>query len=234
MRETNSFRQKRISIAAYLVLFVGFIFAMSMSLTNKNRQTDKEKATDLLLDKKVNSHSAIDITEKKSVVNDADNKREEESKQAFIEAYKVFMHPRCMNCHPSGDVPLQGEDSHLHTQGVKRGKDGRGLYAMKCKNCHQDANLIGDNLPPGHPNWHLPPADRKMVFEGKSPRQLAMGFKDPKFTGFNTMDKFLHHIEHDSLVKHSFTYGVKPPLSHADFASKVREWVEKGAALPDK
>ena len=144
------------------------------------------------------------------------------------------MHPRCMNCHPAGDVPLQGDDSHLHTQGVKRGKDGRGLYAMKCKNCHQDANLIGDNLPPGHPNWHLPPADRKMVFEGKSPRQLAMGFKDPKFTGFNTMDKFLHHIEHDSLVKNSFTYGVKPPLSHADFASKVREWIEKGAALPDK
>ena len=36
------------------------------------------------------------------------------------------MHPRCMNCHPSGDVPLQGDDSHLHVQNVKRGDDGQG------------------------------------------------------------------------------------------------------------
>ena len=105
---------------------------------------------------------------------------------------------------------------------------------MKCNNCHQDSNFTGENIPPGNPNWHLPPADRKMVFEGKSPRQLAMGFKDPKFTGFNTMDKFLHHIEHDGLVKHSFTYGEKPPLTHEEFAGKVREWVDRGVTLPDK
>ena len=37
-----------------------------------------------------------------------------------------------MNCHPSGDIPLQGDDSHLHTMLPKRGKDGKGLYAMKC------------------------------------------------------------------------------------------------------
>jgi len=234
MRKTHRVWQKRISIAAFLLLSVGFVSVMSMSLTKKNPQADNEKTTNLVLAEKINTHITLDNAEKKSILIDTAKKREEEAKQAFIEAYKVFMHPRCMNCHPSGDVPLQGEDSHLHTQGVKRGKDGRGLYAMKCKNCHQDANLIGDNLPPGQPNWHLPPADRKMVFEGKSPRQLAMGFKDPKFTGFKTMDKFLHHIEHDALVKNSFTYGVKPPLSHADFAAKVREWIAKGAALPDK
>jgi hypothetical protein len=33
-------------------------------------------------------------------------KREKESAQAFIKAYRVFMHPRCMNCHPVGDAPL--------------------------------------------------------------------------------------------------------------------------------
>ena len=26
------------------------------------------------------------------------------SSAAFKEAYKVLMHPRCMNCHPSGDA----------------------------------------------------------------------------------------------------------------------------------
>ena len=144
------------------------------------------------------------------------------------------MHPRCLNCHPAGDTPFQGDAGVLHTQGVKRGPDGKGLYAMKCKNCHQDANTPGENMPPGHPNWHLPPANRKMVFEGKSPRQLAMSFKDPKFTGFSTMDKFLHHIEDDTLVKNSFTYGTPPPLSHEEFAAKVKEWIDKGAVLPDK
>jgi hypothetical protein len=29
-------------------------------------------------------------------------------------------------------------------------------------------NTPGLNMPPGKPKWHLPPADMKMVFEGKS------------------------------------------------------------------
>jgi hypothetical protein len=32
------------------------------------------------------------------------------------------MSPRCMNCHPAGDVPLQGDDSHIHTMLPQRGK----------------------------------------------------------------------------------------------------------------
>ncbi len=81
---------------------------------------------------------------------------------------------------PKGDAPLQGEDSHLHTQNVLRGSDGKGLLAMKCANCHQFKNLPGENMPPGHPEWHLPPANMRMVFEGKTPRQLARQLKDPK------------------------------------------------------
>ena len=30
----------------------------------------------------------------------------------FTEAGKVIQHPRCVNCHPAGDRPMQGEDSH--------------------------------------------------------------------------------------------------------------------------
>ena len=233
MRKINSSRQNRMKFAIYIVLSVGFISVMAMSLKSKNLITDKNIKAITVVSTKEKTSLTKEVG-KKEKLNEAEKNREKESKQAFIEAYKVFMHPRCMNCHPAGDVPLQGDDSHLHTQGVKRGMDGKGLFALKCKNCHQDANLKGDNLPPGHPNWHLPPANRKMVFEGKTPRQLAMGFKDPKFTGFNTMDKFLHHIEDDPLVKHSFTYGVKPPLTHEEFAAKVKEWIDKGAAVPDK
>src|ERR687883_476581 len=54
------------------------------------------------------------------------------ARAAFLDVYKVLMHPRCLNCHPPGDVPLQGDDSHLHIQNVKRGEDGKGKYALKC------------------------------------------------------------------------------------------------------
>ena len=160
---------------------------------------------------------------------------EAESKAAFLQAYRVFMSPRCMNCHPSGDVPLQGDDSHLHSQGIKRGTDGKGLYALKCKNCHQDNNLDGDHLPPGSPTWSLPPSHHKMVFQGKSPRELALHFKDNKFTGFKDFKKdLIHHVETEPLVLHSWTYGTAPPLTHREFVAKVKEWVDKGGAIPDK
>ena len=89
------------------------------------------------------------------------------ARAAFLDVYKVLMHPRCMNCHPSGDAPLQGDDSHVHAQNVKRGEDGKGKTA-KMTNCHQDANLAGENMPPGNPTWHLPRKDLPLIFQGKS------------------------------------------------------------------
>lgn len=159
----------------------------------------------------------------------------EESKAAFEAAYTVFMHPRCVNCHPAGDAPMQGDDSHLHTQNVKRGPDGKGLYALKCTNCHQPTNLPGEHMPPGHAIWQLPPPELKMVFEGKSPRELAAHFKDNKFTGFkNWEEDLIHHVEHEPLVAHSWTYGTPPPMSHEEFVGKVKEWIDKGAVLPEE
>jgi mono/diheme cytochrome c family protein len=158
------------------------------------------------------------------------------SRQAFLAAYKVFMHPRCMNCHPAGDVPLQGEDSHLHGQNVKRGPDGKGKYALKCANCHQLTNLPGENMPPGSPNWHLPPPETPMVFQGKTPGELARQLKDPKQNGGKTLEDILHHVSEDKLVLSGWNPGdgrAKPPLTHEEFAAKMREWVEKGAAAPE-
>src|SRR2546426_5000731 len=60
-----------------------------------------------------------------AVVRPAD-KDDAGARAAFLDVYKVLMHPRCMNCHPSGDSPLQGDDSHAHVQNVKRGQDGKG------------------------------------------------------------------------------------------------------------
>src|SRR5258708_16697240 len=76
------------------------------------------------------------------------------ARAAFRDVYKVLMHPRCMNCHPSGDVPLQGDDSHLHMQNVKRGADGKGKYALKCPNCLHGSTLRCHIIPP--PTTSLP------------------------------------------------------------------------------
>lgn len=158
------------------------------------------------------------------------------SRDAFLAAYKVLMHARCMNCHPKGDVPLQGDDSHLHSPPVKRGTDGKGKFAMKCANCHQEKNARGANTPPGNPNWHLPQADMPLVFEGKSPRELAMQLKDPKLNGGKTLEQILHHVTEDKLVLAGWDPGegrTKPPLTHEEFVAKMTEWIEKGAAIPE-
>ena len=159
------------------------------------------------------------------------------SQKAFLAAYKVLMSPRCMNCHPSGDIPLQGDDSHLHTQGVKRGVDGKGLYALKCANCHQPQNSVGIHMPPGNPNWHLPPANMKMVFQGKTPRELAAQLKDPKRNGNKTFAQLIDHVTSDKLVLGGWEPGdgrTLPPLSHAEFAKNFKAWIDKGAYLPSK
>lgn len=156
------------------------------------------------------------------------------SVKAFMDVYKVLMSPRCMNCHPSGDVPLQGDDSHLHTMLPRRGKDGKGLYAMKCSNCHQPTTMEGLHKPPGHPDWHLPPAKMKMVFQGKTPEQLAKQLVNPKTNGGKTMKQLIQHAD-DGLVKIGWNMGEgrpAPPLSHAEFKKAWITWIENGAYAP--
>jgi hypothetical protein len=158
------------------------------------------------------------------------------ARAAFQAAYKVFMHPRCMNCHPAGDAPLQGDDSHIHAQNVKRGLDGKGKYALKCANCHQLTNLPGENMPPGSPSWQLPRSEMPLVFQGKSPGELARQFLDPKKNGGKTLEELIHHVADDKLVVGCWEPGegrTKPPVSHSEFVRQFRDWIEKGAAVPE-
>ena len=134
------------------------------------------------------------------------NKDSIASVKAFMQVYKVLMSPRCMNCHPSGNIPLQGDDSHLHTMSPKRGEDGKGLYAMKCTNCHQPENTAGLHTPPGNPKWQLPPANMKMVFEGKTPHELAIQIMDYTKNGHKNKEQLLEHAR-DTLVKAGWAMG---------------------------
>lgn len=160
---------------------------------------------------------------------------EKESIDAFLQVYRVLLSPRCMNCHPDGDAPLQGDDSHVHVQLVKRGPDGKGKFAMKCNACHQDHNLPGEHMPPGNPNWHLLTPEMPMVFQNKTPHELARQLVDPKQNGGKSHEQLLHHVSEDSLVLWGWDPGegrTKPPLTHDEFTTAFRTWLDGGAIAP--
>jgi hypothetical protein len=86
------------------------------------------------------------------------------SRALFAEAAKVITSPRCMNCHPSGDHPTQGNDEHVHRPAATRGEAGVGIPGLACAACHTDKNfpLVGATSYqsiPGHPRWGLAPME---------------------------------------------------------------------------
>ena len=157
------------------------------------------------------------------------------SREAFLQVYKVFTSPRCQNCHPAGDSPLQGDDSHVHAQNVKRGKDGHGVYGMRCDTCHQTTNLPGEHMPPGNPKWSLPTPEHKMVIVGRSPAELCRQLKDRKQTGGRSLEQLLEHVSTDDLVGWAWDPGTgrtPPPLPRAETTAQMKIWIEGGAACP--
>jgi hypothetical protein len=159
-----------------------------------------------------------------------------ESAQAFLKVYKVLMSPRCMNCHPSGEQPLQGDDNHIHTMNVQRGKNGKGLYALKCSNCHQSENSAALHNPPGNPKWSLPPANMKMVFQGKPAHDLALQIMDYNRNGHKNKAQLLEHAR-DTLVKAGWNMGAgrtPPPIQYVDFVKVWDTWINKGGFAPGK
>ncbi|HUI39181.1 MAG TPA: hypothetical protein VLY22_01000 [Candidatus Nitrosotalea sp.] len=158
------------------------------------------------------------------------------ARTAFAAAAPVFFHPRCMNCHPSGDRPLQGDDSHIHAQNVQRGTLGDGKYGMKCGACHQKANVPGPHMPPGAIIWRLPPPKMPMVFQGRSTRDLCEQLKDPARNGGKTLVQIIEHVSNDPLVGWGWDPGegrTLPALSRPQFANYIKTWVQKGAACPE-
>src|SRR3984885_8211630 len=113
----------------------------------------------------------------------------------FTELGKVLTHPRCMNCHPAGDRPRQGDMARLHQPPVQRGADGFGLPALRCPICHQAANFGGV---PGNPIWHLAP--HEMAWEGKTLSRICAQITDPAQNGGRSLETLVEHIGEDHLV----------------------------------
>jgi hypothetical protein len=152
---------------------------------------------------------------------------------AFRIVYDTLMHPRCLNCHPAGDAPLQYDDSRVHGQNISRRSEKNGLL---CSSCHREKNGTQPNMPPGAPNWHLPPEVTPMVFQGRTPRQLCEQLKDPRSTGGKNLAQVIEHVEHDALVGWGWDPGpgrkpVRTP--RADVVAAMKLWARAGAPCPD-
>jgi hypothetical protein len=153
----------------------------------------------------------------------------------FTAFVPVLRHPRCMNCHSRGDFPRQGDDGHVHAMNVRRGPEGHGVTAEKCSTCHQDHNLAGEHLPPGAPNWGLPPPTTPMIWQGLTDAHICRSIKDPKQNKNRSLNQLVEHLTEDKLVMWGWNPGegrTPIPMPHQEFAAKVKQWQAAGAPCP--
>ena len=152
---------------------------------------------------------------------------------AFGEVARVLLSPRCRNCHPAGDAPLQGEaQPKHHGMNVRRGSPKAGLG---CAACHRESNDSHLGGPPGARGWALPPDETPMIFEGRSPRDLCLQLKDPKMTGGRDLAAIREHMATDALVRWAWAPGpgrAAPKGTQAALVKSVDTWIAAGAPCP--
>ena len=160
---------------------------------------------------------------------------EKDGLAAFETVRSVLQHPRCQNCHIPGTAPLQFDEGLAHAQNIMRGPDGKGAAGLPCATCHGTANppaSWGAHMPPGAPNWHLPPPEKKMVFIGLGSGELCRGLKDLNANGGKDLAALVRHVSDDKLVLWGWSPGVgRTPVSvpHDEFVAKFKQWVAAGA-----
>lgn len=158
---------------------------------------------------------------------------------AFETVRAVLQHPRCQNCHPADDAPLQGDEGRVHNQNIRRGPKGEGMVGAECTTCHGPANppdAYGRNTPPGNvKGWHMPPPDMKLVFVGVPAGALCEQVKDPARNGGKDMAALRAHLD-DPLVVWGWSPGKgRAPVStpRATFLAAWETWASAGAPCPE-
>lgn len=154
------------------------------------------------------------------------------SQALFAEASRVIQHPRCTNCHPNGDAPLQGDIAERHDPPVLRGPDDHGVVGLECTSCHQDRNLELSRVP-GAPKWALAPLS--MAWTGKTTRQICEQIKDKARNGGKDLAAIVEHTKHDALVAWGWAPGsgrTPAPGDQARFGALMQAWADTGAECP--
>jgi hypothetical protein len=151
----------------------------------------------------------------------------------FAEIGKLLTHPRCMNCHPAGDQPLQGAEHRIHWPPAKRAGLGD-----TCQACHMDRNVTlhataSYQSIPGHPRWGLAPLS--MAWEGKSLGEICRQIKDKERNGGRDLALLQEHIAKDDLVAWGWNPGADrepAPGSQEQAGRLVQAWIDSGAECP--
>ncbi len=76
----------------------------------------------------------------------------------------------------------------------------------------------------------------KMVFQGKSARELALQLVNPDKNGHKDMQALREHAL-DTLVKSGWNMGgnrESPPLTYDEFKKVWYTWIDNGAYAPSK
>lgn len=162
---------------------------------------------------------------------------DDESLIAFNKMMDVLEHPRCINCHPSDNIPRQGDDMHYHRFGISR-LNSVGA-ATNCNTCHQDSNNDFSGVP-GAPEWSLAP--HKMRWQGLTRIEIAQSMMNPENNGNRTPEETMHHLTEHALVLWAWEPGIKadgtprelPPVPFEEYKEAVIKWIELGAKIPEE
>jgi hypothetical protein len=160
-----------------------------------------------------------------------------ESENLFMQMHRVLTHPRCLNCHPKGNSPKQGDEARLHVPRMTRGPQDHGPAGMHCDTCHQGANFAASGVP-GAPNWHLAPL--AMAWEDRTPGEICRQMLDQRRNGNKSLAQIVEHLTQDELVAWGWNPGVdvtgkarEPvPIPKPEFNRIVHAWEKSGAACP--
>jgi hypothetical protein len=151
---------------------------------------------------------------------------------AYLVMHSVLQSPRCLNCHPQGDVPLHGEEGASHAMHVSRSSVSAGL---PCGSCHRSQNGNSAGSPPGAPDWRMPAAEMPLVFQSRTPRDLCAQLKDPARNGGRTGAGLIEHMAHDPLVAWAWHPGPGRSVPKESLESLIRVatlWVSEGMPCP--
>lgn len=160
----------------------------------------------------------------------------ERSVALFNEMGKVLKHPRCVNCHPRGDSPLQGMEQQVHQPLVVRGVGNLGAPAMRCMTCHGPENVsysTKEGSIPGHPRWHLAP--KEQAWEGVPLGEICEQLKDEE-RSHKTLAELQEHNANDTLVGWGWDPGEgrqPAPGSQKVFGDLTQAWIDTGAHCPE-
>ena len=161
---------------------------------------------------------------------------------AWQQVYSVLTHPRCINCHTATNYPQQGDDRHRHFANVIRGPAGKGVPALTCQACHQEANADSTGAPGGH-DWHLAPLS--MRWQDTNDRTLPSSAVCRAVTDRRRNENMdgaalLKHHQEAVLVLWAWNPGRRPdgtmrtmpPLTHNEFVAATQRWVDAGMPCP--